>query len=180
MGYTTDFEGEFKLDKTLTVEHANYLLAFNFTRRMKRHALKAAKLADPIREAAGLPVGDSGGYYVGGARIEKGNVVDAPGNEGFGMAMDPSVVDINVAPFGQPGLWCQWVPTEDRKGIAWDGGEKFYSYEGWLRYLIKHFLKPWGYKLNGEVRWMGEESSDRGTIVVKDNVVTMRAATINW
>ena len=72
---------------------------------------------------------------------------------------------------GQPGLWCQWVPSDDGTTLAWDEGEKFYNYIEWLQYLIGHFIKPWGRILSGEVYWQGEESDDFGKIVVRDNEV---------
>ncbi len=159
MGYTTDFSGSFKLDKPLAPEHSAYLSKFAGTRRMKRNATEAETLTDPIRESAGLPIGLEGGFFVGGT--------------GFaGQHNDKSVVDYNIPPAGQPGLWCQWVPSVDSSAIEWDGGEKFYDYVKWLKFLIVNFLKPWGYVLNGEVAWQGEESSDIGKIIVKDNVVT--------
>lgn len=64
--------------------------------------------------------------------------------------------------------------------VEWDGGEKFYDYVDWLWYIIEHFLKPWGYTVNGEVRWCGEDDEDRGTIVVVDNEVSTRLAQIIW
>lgn len=70
-----------------------------------------------------------------------------------------------------PGIWCQWVPTEDGAGIEWDEGEKFYEYTDWLEYIVEHFLKPWGYVLNGKVDWEGEARDDVGTIYVKDNKI---------
>ncbi len=48
----------------------------------------------------------------------------------------------NVQPITQPGTWCQWVPVDDGAALAWDGGEKFYGAEPWMRYLIEHFLRP--------------------------------------
>lgn len=176
MGYTTDFEGRFSLNRQLTPEHAAYLTAFSQTRRMKRDEHKASKLPDPVRLAVGLPIGKEGSYFVGGSGS-------------MGQGSDESILDYNEAPcnpdcserfregyvwsFGaQPGLWCQWVPSEDGMGIEWDGVEKFYNYTEWLIYLIEHFLKPWGYVLNGQVTWQGEDLSDRGTIVVVDNAVT--------
>ncbi len=160
MGYTTDFNGSFDLDKPLTVAQKNYLDKFSETRRMKRDA-KVNALPDPFRNSVGLPVGAEGAYFVGAA--------------GFaGQDRDPSIVDYNSPPNGQPSLWCQWIPTEDGKGIVWDGGEKFYSYIEWLEYLIENFLKPWGYKLNGEVEWQGEDSDDFGKIVVKNNKVSTK------
>jgi len=94
----------------------------------------------------------------------------------MGQEQDASVVDYNHPPQGQPGSWCQWVPTNDLTGIEWDGGEKFYEYVEWLTYLIENFLKPWGRVLSGEVEWEGEDRYDRGKIVVKDNVVTSKEA----
>lgn len=74
----------------------------------------------------------------------------------------------------QPGLWCQWVieePIEGEQYLVWDGGEKFYNYVEWLKYLINHFFEPWGIKLNGTIEWEGEDPKDRGRIIVTDNMV---------
>jgi len=69
---------------------------------------------------------------------------------------------------------------EDKITIEWDGGEKFYKYSEWIEYLIKKILKPRGYKLNGEVKWEGEENEDMGIIVIKNNVVTIKKAKITY
>jgi hypothetical protein len=159
MGYTTDFQGEFKLDKPLKPEHAAFLAKFAETRRMKRNADVTATRPDPVREAVGLPVGIEGGYFVGSEEFA--------GQE-YGAA---GILDSNNPPTGQPGLWCQWVPDTTGTAIAWDEGEKFYDFIPWIEYLIEHFLAPWGYTLNGTVEWLGEDADDRGQIVVKDNVV---------
>ena len=82
------------------------------------------------------------------------------------------MTDSNKPPTGQPGLWCQWTPNDDGTAIVWDGGEKFYDYVAWLEYLVKNFLKPWGYVLNGTVNWSGEDQGDVGKIVAKDNKVS--------
>ena len=158
MGYSTNFNGSFELDKPLTEEHRAYLEAFNNTRRMARDASKAALLDDPVRIAAGLPIGERGAYYVGA----KGHA---------GQDQDDSILDYNLPPKCQPGLWCQWTPSEDGAEILWDQGEKFYRYVEWLEYLIEHFLQPWGYTLTGAVEWDGEDREDLGQICVKDNVV---------
>ncbi len=167
MGYTTDFSGEFKLDKPLLEKHAAYLEKFANTRRMKRKAAVVAKLPDPVRIAVGLPVGNEGEFFVGGVGYA-------------GQDQDDSILDYNDSPVNQPGLWCQWIPTDDREAIIWDGGEKFYNYIAWLEYIIENFLKPWGYTLNGEVEWFGEDRDDRGKIVVKNNVVKSKIATIRY
>jgi len=98
----------------------------------------------------------------------------------MGQDKDDSIADYNQPPMGQPGLWCQWRPTEDGEGIEWDGGEKFYYYRGWLKYLIQNYLEPWGYTLNGEVTWEGEEPSDMGKIVVEDNHIKILRAQITY
>ena len=95
------------------------------------------------------------------------------------------MLDHNHPPAGQPSLWCHWIPTEDGTAIVYDGGDKFYSYTDWLEYLIEHFLKLWGYVLNGSVKGESDELSawseeaqaelpciERSEIAVKDNVVT--------
>jgi hypothetical protein len=161
MGYTTTFQGQFNLDKPLTEAHAAYLKRFSETRRMKRRNVDwLHQQPDPLRIALWLGVGEEGCYYVGS---------EAPAGQDFNS---PSVLDPNSPPADQPGLWCKWTPTEDRTGIQWNQQEKFYDYVEWLEYLIEHFLRPWGYTLNGRVRWRGEEFDDIGTLVVDDNVVS--------
>jgi hypothetical protein len=167
MGYTTYFDGEFTVTPKLDDAQVAYLKAFNGTRRMKRDAAIAETFDDPVRWDAQIKtVGEEGEYYVGSA------------GEGFGQGNDPSVKDHNEPPADQPGLWCQWVPSDDGTTLAWDEGEKFYDYVEWLEYIVEHFLEPWGRKLNGEVSWSGEESEDRGVIYAKDNVIKEQEDTI--
>jgi acyl-homoserine lactone acylase PvdQ len=148
MGYTTDFEGRFKLNKKLDYETRDFLVKFNETRRMKR-------------QFADNKYGVDGEFYVDGAGD-------------FGQDHENSVVDFNCPPSTQPSLWCQWRPSRDGEYIEWDGGEKFYDYVPWLRYLVKNVLAPKGYTLNGEVYWQGEDSNDRGIIVAQDNKITTK------
>lgn len=119
---------------------------------MRRDVNALGNAPDPIRKAVGLPLGTEGEFYVNDA------------NE--------SILDHNQQSVTQPGLWCQWEPTDDGCGIQWDEGEKFYCYVEWLEYIVENFLKPWGYKLNGLVEWDGEGHGDVGVIRVVDNVVT--------
>lgn len=87
----------------------------------------------------------------------------------------------NVQPFpNMPGFWCQWTASDDGRYLMWDGGEKFYDYVEWLKYLIEHFIKPWGKTLNGEVEWYGEDREDIGKIVVKDNEVTVKEGQVTF
>jgi hypothetical protein len=73
-----------------------------------------------------------------------------------------------------PGIWCQWIPSEDGWFIQWDEGEKFYDYVEWLQWLIVNFFQPNGYILNGKIKWNGEEQGDVGVIIVKNNLVSIQ------
>lgn len=157
-GNTTEFTGQFTLDRPLEKAHRLYLERFSCSRRMKRDERLVENMEDPFRKAVGLPVGKEGEYFVGG--------------EGeYGQNDDISVVDCNTAPSTQPGVWCQWIPDNNGESIVWDNGEKFYNYIEWIRYIITNFITPWGYVLNGEVEWQGERGSNFGKIVISHNVV---------
>lgn len=148
MGYTTDFSGRFNTNKPLSDKMFNFLKAFNETRRMGRNV-------DAV-------FGVQGEFYVFGGGS-------------FGQDSEPSIIDNNEPPVIQPGLWCQWTPSDDRMGIEWDGGEKFYNYTEWLVYLIHKVLAPNGYVLNGTVTWQGEDTGDVGEIIVENNRVFTEA-----
>lgn len=103
------------------------------------------------------------------------------GSGSYGQGHDDDIRDFNSPPAGQPGLWCKWRPTEDGSAIEWDGAEKFYSSEEWMRYLIEHFLKPGHlapmpflgeHTLNGTILAQGEEIEDRWRLVVENNEVS--------
>jgi hypothetical protein len=145
MGYTTDFTGEFKITPQLKTADKEFLTKLSTSRRMKR--------------CVGPEYGIEGEFYVAGAD-----------DDNFGQEDKTGIIDYNTPPRTQPGLWCQWTPTEEGDALVWDGGEKFYNYVGWLQYLII-WLKERGYEVNGKVRWAGESSGDSGVILVKNNVI---------
>ncbi len=107
-----------------------------------------------------------------------------------GQGDDSDILNSNKPPEGQPGLWCQWEPSEDGTAIEWDGSEKFYNSEQWMKYLIDHFLKPnclakselpflqANHVLNGVIGAQGEEDDDVWRLVVEDNRVFREDATI--
>jgi hypothetical protein len=113
--------------------------------------------------------------------------VEGSGFRGHGH--DSDVRDFSQPPRGQPGLWCQWVPSEDGAALKWDGGEKFYEADRWMAYLIDHFLRPaalasatddphfefftFDHNLNGEIEAQGEEYDDRWLLRVEHNRVTV-------
>jgi len=186
MGYTTDFDGSLKISRPLTQKQTKYINALNSTRRMKRDVNKLMEL---YKGKHGNP----------GAK-DKTNPVEVYGHQGeffakddgnFGQGNDDSVLDHNCAPGhtdfmqgevekGQPGLWCGWCITEDGKELEWDGGEKFYNYVAWLKYIIKNFFIPWKVIANGEIEWVGEDRSAMGKIVVKNNKVSTYTGDVTY
>lgn len=196
MGYTTVFSGSFQLSRPTTIQEKNYLDELSRTRRVKRdveklHEFYKGEHGNPFAKTREEIYGNEGEYFVG-----------AGGSFGQDNKCK-SIIDFNEAPGAldrnlfrdfneyweksqqhkkdgkcQPGLWLQWVLNEDGTQLEWDGNEKFYSYVEWLKYLINHFFEPWGIKLNGEVEWQGEESSDIGKIVVTDNKVQVLAGRV--
>jgi hypothetical protein len=146
MGYTTEFSGRFLLSKPLDKELHSYLLQFAQTRRMKRDTSQLYQDPDNHKD-----YGIEGEFYVGGLGD-------------FGQDEDPSIIDYNKPPSTQPSLWCQWVPSEDGTGIEWDGGEKFYNYKEWIKYILKNFLIPKGYDISGKVHYQGEDPDDFGDL----------------
>jgi hypothetical protein len=99
---------------------------------------------------------------------------------------------VNTPPEGQPGLWCQWIPTDDGTMLVWDEGEKFYHAAEWMKYLIEHFLRPNGiakglpgfedftfdHVLDGDIEAQGEDADDRYKISVAGNEVRIHAGAV--
>lgn len=202
MGYTTDFMGSLKLDKNLTAEQMEYINKFSETRRVKRDTSKLMEMfkgkfghPTPKGDKAEDIYGNEGEYFVGGKDDYMGANKDA---SILDYNLPPNQVRVSWGTSGyekiqkendrritegvcQPGLWCQWVIEQetDENGeeiqkLVWDENEKFYNYVEWLKYLINHFFERWGVKLNGKIKWSGEEPSDVGIIIVKNNEVTTK------
>lgn len=192
MGYHTDFSGELQLSRPATKKEIKYINKFSSCRRMGRDVNKLMEkfngkkgypkvhLSDEDKTNPEKLYGREGEYFVGD---ESTAVIDnnkPPGAMGWGhpnYSFEKSQEQIKKDE-AQPGLWCQWILDDDGKELLWDGGEKFYEYTAWLKYMVKHFFEPWGIRLNGEIHWDGEDSSDIGKIVVIDNVVEEKAGRI--
>jgi len=169
MTYTTLFQGMLTLTPPLEPSHRLYLEAFAGTRRVRRDAAFTAARPDPVRAAAGLPVGEEGAYFVGAGGML--------GQEGGGELFDPGgvtarelgIVDFNTPPLGQPHLWCCWQVTQGGGGLHVPEAGGHPEPLGWLRYLLANFLGPWGYRLGGEVTYRGADPQDRGRILLQDS-----------
>lgn len=169
MGYNTDFSGSFQITPPLNEHHKKYLQAFTRTRRMKRDPKKTENLEDPLRKEAMLHVGPEGDFYVGkvGSDMDFDDWPEEMKRRG--------ILDINRPPKDQPSLWCDFIFDDSGTTLTANDG-KNYNYLGWIHYLIDTFLKPWGYTLNGEIEYFGENREDHGKIVIKKNKVRLLVA----
>jgi hypothetical protein len=91
---------------------------------------------------------------------------------------------------GMPGLWCPWTCCDEGGCLSWDGGEKAYAPDRWLRYLINTFLRPgaalaadpaardvgltFDHVLAGMIVGERQETGELFALAVKDNVVRRR------
>lgn len=107
--------------------------------------------------------------------------VDGAGPNGQGNGPD-EIFDHNKPHSSQPGLWCQWVPTDDGTALEWDCGEKFKESAAWMQYIMDHFVGstpaakselPFlqGHVCNGAISCQGEDPGDAWLLIVKDNQV---------
>ena len=200
MGYSTDFSGVLKLTPNATTEQREYVNRIADTRRMQRDVNKLMAL---YKGEHGYPFakdktnadevyGFKGEYFAkndgNSGQSNDDSIIDynsASGEigwkeyDGDWQKRDEMMKALNADKIKQPGLWCQWR-LDDESTLAWDGSEKFYHYIEWLQYLIAHFFEPWGIKLNGEITWQGEDSSDIGKIVVRNNAIAIYEGEIEF
>lgn len=191
MGYTTDFSGTLKPDKKIPMWLFNYINAFSEARHVQVNVEKfKAKYPDWQERCYRGDVGKEGAFLVIPWEVHQPrdpnewkathDYLNAIYN-GQKPKEIPLLMDGNRQPEGVPGLWCQWIfsPAEDAPKDAeeidaeleWDGGEKFYNYVEWLKFLIENFIAPADISLSGVIVAAGEDRNDRKYIVVADNRV---------
>jgi hypothetical protein len=155
MGFDTDMEGSFfTITPKITDQKILDLLSGLSTRRMKRDPQKiATKMNISLNESI-EKYGEEGEFYFDDAD--------------YG---DSTIIDYNEPPKTQCGLWMNWIYDKDSNVLKWNGVEKSYNNEEWLKYLIKYVFEPNGYKLNGSYKM--RSPYEEGTIIVKDNVFSI-------
>lgn len=173
MGYTIEYIGSFELNKPLTEEHAKFLRDFAKTRHYVRI----------------FPENDPNGIFFTDPDGKLEPTWKDPEYKEICLSEHPNAlrkkkeyelskwgcIEYNDVTPGMPSFYCQWVPTEDNIGIKWAGHEKFYKAYHWLQFIIKHYLEPWGYVLNGmvEIRNGSDEYVfENGELIVRNNDVT--------
>lgn len=187
MGYTTEFKGRFEFDHKLSKAEADYINLFSRTRHMLRDPEKIKGIFKNW-ETENSFLGDLGPdaiYFVKDNFEEEKEITEAldPSKKlrFYQLYSDPRmpIKDYNDTPDRIPGLWCQWIVSDDHKHLEWDQGEKFYCYIDWLAFLIEHFFNKMDVKLNGTVLWEGEDRSDNGYIELKDSKIKIYTTTIS-
>ena len=113
----------FRVSPPLRPEHAAYLHAFFQSHRVARNVVEL--IGAPDREAAGLPLGHEGEFFLGATTL--------------------GILDPVRPPHTQPDLRCDWA--EDGEMI-WTSTE---SHAQWIEYVRERLLTPWGYALLGDV-----------------------------
>jgi len=127
------------------------------------------------------------------------------GGGSWGQAAEPDILDSGRPSEDQPGLWCQWLPTDDGNAIVADEeSEKFYDADRWMLYLITTFLSPearivreladpvpgrdypeefahftFDHALNGVLDARGEYEDDVWRLIVRDNQVYYQDGTLD-
>lgn len=176
MGYSTSFDGYFSLNAFLKPEHKAYLQRFSEIRHLVLDEDRLKAYPDPLREAVRLPIGKHGMYFTGlieAEEIGEDFLVDYAFSFGIIEAISSLEVQRTNENVWAPSYYCQWLPTSNYRGIKAEG-DKFYGYIDWLRFIMDHFLIPWGYELSGTVSYRGEQG-ERGRIIVADNEISMVA-----
>jgi hypothetical protein len=73
-----------------------------------------------------------------------------------------------------PDYKCQWEIFEYNRGswlAAPDESANADADFDWLRYIAQELLGPWGYEVQGKIRWQGDENDDRGIVYAEGNQV---------
>lgn len=160
------FKGNLKFSKPLEDRHYQYLKAFSSTLRVARDPESVIEDDDAIRANVGLPLGNECEFYTG-AFTKSGKIY--------------KISNYSVYPSNQPSSWCYWTPSEDKcslQALEKKYGFGFQCAESWLRYLVNNFIKPWGYSLNGKVKYhsiIANHEDDGSSIHIKNNEITVIA-----
>lgn len=158
MDYYIETNGTLKLKKPLTKTHATYLYEFSCAQRQARDVRKLERVADPVRAAVGLPLGTWGNYCVLGEMAMQKT-----------PSLYESIIHANIPPLDQPSSWCNWIPIDCGREIRLCNLDCSGKPVEWLQYILKHFLTPWGYELNGQLSWQDESSREKSVIKVSNN-----------
>lgn len=195
MGYTTYFNGSIGIEPPLNEHEVSFLKDLANTRRMAR-----AKGPLFIQQDGNYGQGSADDIVdYNRANGEKKLILSQLRDAGAWVYED--VVDDGInEPDGQPGLWLQWVPSDDGTCLAWDDGEKFYHPAEWMKYLVTKLLAPSArayierhkaedprlahftcdHVCNGQIEADGEDPDDRWMLLVQDNVVKVAEAVITF
>lgn len=176
MGYHTEIKGGYVVTGNITPSLVSFVNEYNKARHYKVN-MDAILLYFP-------------------SIVEQHGLNGSAGKNGEFLTLDvyhygKGFADYNTYnPSCPDSFWCQWalfddydasdpistcyeINEKDALWLKWDGGEKFYEYEEWLRFLILNVFEPNGVLLNGAVITYGEGYADSEYIVVKNNEIIL-------
>lgn len=156
MGYHTDFTGKFHFEKNASREFMEYINAFSHARHVLRNA-EEIKHADPEwkKHCFHGDLGEYGEYY-------------ADPSNAFAMPNE-NIIQKNV-----PGYYCEWYMPDTGTLMHNDGTDYYQDYQNWLFFLLRNFIIPDHYILNGSVYWNGEDTEDLGILVIQNNCLYLQ------
>lgn len=158
MGYDIVYEGTISVDKELDQETVDLLKGLSKTRRVAYDVDKLIADGLGTKESLGI----QGEFFVKGSY------------NSYGKEFKEYVVEVNIPPYTQPGLWCNWTVSEDKKALQWTRDEKSYAGHEWIKYIVKKILEPRGYVANGIVNWDCQATGKHHTLVDNNRVIKSR------
>ncbi len=69
-----------------------------------------------------------------------------------------------------------WIIEDD--DLVWNGSDDSEEFLSKLSYILERIIAPNNNKVDGLIKWRGEDMGDSGEIEVKDNVLTFRGGHI--
>ena len=162
MGYTTRFKGHFTLEPALTPDQRDIVRAITKTRHAPSEPGFELKYALPDRGNDVTRLHPDTEFRLAKKTTRRGT---------YGG-------DTGCYEGAYPSIWCDWTASEDGRRLEWNGGEKFYEYEGWLRHLITNAFEPWGVRVSGWVDFAGDDPKDTGVLVVTGTRVLVVLGTV--
>lgn len=150
MGITTYFDGAFTLEPALTRDQVRTIKQVS----KHRHSNDSHPF-EPVDLVAQVP------YEMPARGVKLAPVTRERATSGAEYDGDMEGSE-RAWPF--PSIWCDWEVSEDGTRLRWNEGEKFYNYEGWLRFLIAQFLVPWEVTISGRVEFCREDDEVSGSL----------------
>ncbi|KAL9647057.1 hypothetical protein ABK040_016532 [Willaertia magna] len=165
------FEGHFNLNKNLgeNLEVLQKIQILSLTRRipynLEEIAKKENKTIEEVVELYGVE-GEFYNFYLSAVKKEYPNPLDWQikhfynKKDFFPNNFDLLYYNYDAAPLCQPTLKCPWRYNKEKNVLESDGDNEFIEdYADWLVYIVNVVLKPEGFIVNGDVKYIHESTN---------------------